>query len=93
MEPSEHSQGYIKDMFSDSVAKSLEIVAALLSNSRGEFLKPVWAPWFDNSIAKALVYLKASSLTTSASSLNWLDGRKLLNNQYFNICTRNDGIE
>eukprot|EP00957_Ditylum_brightwellii_P082228 6252407-Ditylum_brightwellii.AAC.1 len=93
MESSEQSQDYIKHTCSDIITKSLETVAALLRNRRGEFLKPVWAPWFDDSMAKALVYLKAGSIPKPASSLNWLDGRELLNNGYFNICTRKDGTE
>eukprot|EP00957_Ditylum_brightwellii_P207689 15354069-Ditylum_brightwellii.AAC.2 len=70
MESSEQSQDYIKHICSDIVVKSLKTVAASLRNRRGEFLKPVWAPRFDNSTAKTLVYLKAGSITKLVSSLN-----------------------
>eukprot|EP00957_Ditylum_brightwellii_P075819 5763177-Ditylum_brightwellii.AAC.1 len=93
MKPPEQSQDYINYICLGIVAKSLETAAALLRNRRGDFLKPVWAPWFDNSTVKVLVYLKADYLTKAANSLSWLDGRELLKNGYFNICARKDGTD
>eukprot|EP00957_Ditylum_brightwellii_P154484 11756846-Ditylum_brightwellii.AAC.1 len=93
MEPSDQSQDYIKHICLDIITKSLETIAALLRNRRGDFLKLVWTPWFDNLSTKALIYLTAGSLTKAAGSLNWLDGRELLKNVYFNIHTRKDGTE
>jgi hypothetical protein len=88
---SDQSNDFINEICKDMIATALEAIGQMVRNIRGELIKPVWAPWHDNSETMPLVYKGQGSLITAADNLPWINAKELAHNGFFNHRTTKEG--
>ena len=64
--------------------KIREVISASSRNNKGDYLKLIFAPWFDNSNNRPILYIKPESITKVAENLAFPAAKDIMNKAIFN---------